>query len=102
GSASKERIHIFWQKRIRAGDTTTPWWFPSQTSGGSIREDRLVFPIPPGTHWSDAKPIILPGVTPASRPRLPEGKKKATGKMPVVQNPPRGLWFTAPKDASPK
>ncbi len=23
-------------------------------------EDRLVLPIPPGTHWSDAKPIVLP------------------------------------------
>jgi hypothetical protein len=23
------RIHIFWQRRIRAGDTATPWWFLS-------------------------------------------------------------------------
>jgi hypothetical protein len=37
------------------------WRFPSQTSGGSIREDRLVLPIPPGTTWRDAKPLILPG-----------------------------------------
>ncbi len=55
------RVHIFWQKRIRKDDTTTAWWFPSQTSGGSIRADRIVLPIPPGTHWSDAKPLILPG-----------------------------------------
>ncbi len=61
GSREKGRVHIFWQRRIRAGDTTTPYWFPSQTTAGSIREDRLVFPIPPRTHWSDAKPIILPG-----------------------------------------
>jgi hypothetical protein len=54
------RVHIFWQKRIREGDTTTPWWFPCKTDAGAIREDRLVFPMPPGTHWSDAKPIILP------------------------------------------
>src|SRR5688500_91815 len=60
GSEAKRRVHIFWSKRIRAGDTTTPWWFPSQTSGGAMMEDRLVFPIPPGTHWSDAKPIVLP------------------------------------------
>ncbi len=66
GSEKKARVHIFWQKRIRAGDTTTPWWFPSQTAGGSIREDRIVLPIPPGTHWSDAKPLLLPaGVLPA-------------------------------------
>jgi len=61
GSAKKSRTHIFWQKRIRSGDTTTPWWFPSKTAGGSIREDRIVLPIPPGKHWSDAKPMILPG-----------------------------------------
>jgi hypothetical protein len=61
GPKGQPRVHIFWQKRIRRGDTETPWWFPAQTSGGSIREDRLVLPIPPGTHWSDAKPLILPG-----------------------------------------
>ncbi len=55
------RVHIFWQRRIRPDDTSTPWWFPSQTTSGSIREDRLVLPIPPGTHWSDAKPVVLPG-----------------------------------------
>ncbi|MEM9415838.1 MAG: hypothetical protein AAGA29_10225 [Planctomycetota bacterium] len=56
------RIHIFWQKRIRQGDHETPWWFPSQTGSGAMREDRIVLPIPPGTHWSDAKPAVLPGV----------------------------------------
>jgi hypothetical protein len=55
------RMHIFWQKRIREGDETTPWWFPSETSGGAIKENRIVLPIPPGTHWSDAKPLVLPG-----------------------------------------
>ena len=45
---------------VSGGDVTTPWWYPSQTSGGSIREDRLVLPIPPGTSWSDVKPIVLP------------------------------------------
>jgi len=55
------RVHIFWQKRIRQGDTTTPWWFPSKTSGGSIREDRIVLPIPPGVKWSDVMPVVLPG-----------------------------------------
>ena len=77
GSEKKARVHIFWQKRIRQGDTMTPWWFPSQTSGGSMRSDRIVLPIPPGTHWSDAKPMILPGMTmsdegePAGLPALP-------------------------------
>jgi len=63
GSEKKSRVHIFWQKRIRSGDVTTPWWFPSKTSGGSIREDRIVLPILPGTHWRDAKALILPSDT---------------------------------------
>jgi hypothetical protein len=64
------RMHIFWQKRIRprkwdaeAGvwvEDDFPYWFPSQTGAGAIGEDRLVLPIPPGSHWSDAKPIVLP------------------------------------------
>lgn len=72
------RMHIYWQKRIRPrkwvpqhGDPTRgvwveddiPYWFPSLTGGGAIGEDRIVLPIPPGTHWSDAKPIVLPNGT---------------------------------------
>ena len=57
------RMHIFWQKRIRSGDESTPWWFPSETSGGAIKANRVVLPIPPGTHWSEAKPIVLPGLS---------------------------------------
>lgn len=56
------RIHIFWQRRIREGDDETPYWFPSQTMGGAVREGRIVLPIPPDTHWRDAKPAVLPGL----------------------------------------
>ena len=59
---TQPRTHIFWQKRVRAGDDEIPWWFPSQTGNGAIGEDRIVLPIPAGTHWSDAKPAVLPGV----------------------------------------
>jgi len=85
GSAQKSRIHIFWQKRIRSGDTTTPYWFPSQTSSGAIREDRLVLPIPPGTHWSDAKPLVLPGVNDGA-PQL-EAPKEKRPRTPKVKAP---------------
>src|SRR5262249_41546540 len=35
GSKKEPRIHIFWQRRIREGDTETPYWFPAETSGGT-------------------------------------------------------------------
>src|SRR3954454_18320256 len=62
GSRGKGRVHIFWQRRTRAGDTATPWWFPAKTDAGAMREDRLVLPIPPGRHWSDELPAMLPEV----------------------------------------
>jgi hypothetical protein len=59
-SGKRTRTHIFWQRRIREGDTTTPYWFPAKTDGGSLREGRLVLPIPPGVHWKDEMPVLLP------------------------------------------
>jgi hypothetical protein len=74
--AGGKRTHIFWQRRIREGDTTTPYWFPAKTDGGMMREDRLVLPIPPGVHWKDPMPILLPEVHKA----LPE--KHGSGETP--------------------
>jgi hypothetical protein len=113
GSAKRSRVHIFWQRRIREGDDETPWWFPSQTGGGSIREDRLVLPIPPGTHWSDAKPIILPGaergvsILPALEQKKKHGRyAHATRKAPAIPTNTihaGGLRFTVPvPDDAPK
>ena len=67
GEGRGGRIHIFWQRRVRAGDTQTPYWFPSETHNGALREARIVLPMPPGTHWSDAKPAIFPGVVAVAR-----------------------------------
>jgi hypothetical protein len=104
GSAVKSRVHIFWQKRIRQGDETTPWWFPSQTGGGSIREDRLVLPIPPGKHWSDEMPRILPKEQlPVPSGQFPEKKRVskrllATGNSQLATRPALGrLCFAPPK-----
>jgi hypothetical protein len=103
GSRGKQRVHIFWQRRIRAGDTTTPYWFPAQTSAGSIREDRLVLPIPPGTHWRDVMPLILP-----SSSEMPELEGPRSGR---IQNPKSKiqnraglgrLCFNQPKPAKEK
>ena len=41
----------------------TPWWYPSITGSGAIREDRLVLPIPEGQHWSETRPTVLPGIS---------------------------------------
>ena len=90
GSRGKQRIHIFWQRRIQECDDSTPYWFPSQTQAGAVREDRLVFPIPPGTHWRDAKPVVLPGFEreltvedrkwlPPARPNAGTRKGRASG-----------------------
>jgi len=73
GSEQNERIHIFWQKRIREEDTDTRWWYPSVTHGGVVKEGRLVLPIPPGVHWKDPKPMVLPQVPGVSMFRQLEG-----------------------------
>lgn len=112
------RIHIFWQRRIREGDTETPYWFPSETTGGAVRENRLVLPIPPGTHWRDAKPAVLPGWLPGGLPGMerigqkaleaddakPAKRKRSRRKKePKVTPPPAaasgGLWFAGSKSA---
>jgi hypothetical protein len=93
GSREKGRVHIFWQRRIREGDTTTPYWFPSQTTSGSIREDRLVFPIPPGKRWSDEMPRILPAdeaeKSEGSSPKQIADTRPQPGRKPVPQEPTR-------------
>jgi GNAT superfamily N-acetyltransferase len=92
-AAGGARVHIFWQRRIREGDTTTPWWFPSLTGGGSIREDRLVLPIPPGVRWDDVMPVVLPGEQThnlqitnhkeAPRSKVKASKEQAPGKLRI-------------------
>jgi hypothetical protein len=105
GSAGKGRTHIFWQRRIRAGDTATPYWFPSKTDGGSMREDRLVLPIPPGTHWKDPMPVLLPQAQqnlalPPTRSKAPRPQGPTAPPRPL--RAPSRLWFASSKPAVPK
>ena len=111
------RIHIFWQRRIREGDLETPYWFPKETRGGPINEARLVLPIPPGTHWSDAKPSVLPGAMlpgmdqalkalPAAgvqkKPRCEGRNAKKPKAAPVAVRPARrGVWVAPPTPPAP-
>jgi hypothetical protein len=91
GSEKKRRVHIFWQKRIREGDTETPWWFPAATNAGSMNADRIVLPIPPGTHWSDAKPIVLPGTALREELKQLDGPKPRQPKAKPVAPKPRDI-----------
>jgi hypothetical protein len=102
GSRDKQRTHIFWQRRIREGDTSTPYWFPAQTGSGSIREDRLVLPIPPGTHWRDVMPVLLPtaGVLPGVTAESARDEvKMLPGGEPVRPRPEQPKFSAAQKAA---
>lgn len=119
GKGGEPRVHIFWQKRIVAGDESTPWWYPSKTGGGALCEDRLVLPIPAGMHWSEAKPIVLPGMAESreemkqiegeakrelSKVKRAEAKREAkeAERKKVVPPPPSQngtLWFAPPPGA---
>jgi hypothetical protein len=111
GPGGRPRVHIFWQRRIREGDTSTPWWFPSKTDQGAIREDRLVFPIPPGTHWKDVQAIPLPAgeqdhkpLQLVSRPTV-RGKKARKQVSPVAaptEIAGGGLRFATVAPTTPK
>jgi hypothetical protein len=96
GARARRRVHIFWQRRINDGDTVTPYWYPSMTNQGAIREDRLVFPIPPGTHWTEVQAISIPRT---EKPALdaPRERKPRTPKVVQVKGPPttkmHGLRF---------
>jgi len=88
---------------VRDNDDCTPYWFPSQTSAGAVNEDRIVLPIPPGTHWRDAKPVVLPGVkvepeTPLTlpggalvRPRPEQPKLSVTQKAAIKRSQSKHL-----------
>ena len=84
-------MHIFWQKRIVEGDAETRWWYPFQTNSGAIRQDRIVFPIPPGTHWSEVTAVAVPcehqPALEAPKAKAPRGAKakpvRAEARPPV-------------------
>jgi ribosomal protein S18 acetylase RimI-like enzyme len=109
GSTGKRRVHIFWQRRINDGDVTTPYWYPSMTNQGAIREDRLVFPIPPGTHWTQVQAVAVPA---SERPAIegPKPKIRRKPKGPAQKGPLTTASFslrfgpapTPPPEAKPK
>lgn len=101
GSEKKNRTHIFWQKRIRAGDTTTPWWFPSETRGGLMDAARIALPIPPGTHWSDELPRLVPTARLTSEVTEEQPARERKPKAATPTRPRGGLYFGPPPAAEP-
>jgi hypothetical protein len=107
GKKGTARVHIFWQKRIRFGDDSTPWWYPSKTNSGSLRADRIVLPITPGMHWGEVQPLALPDTTTTTQePQAlpgPSVKVKPVSIKPPVESP-RKLYFkcAAPPKAQSK
>ncbi|MEM1444650.1 MAG: hypothetical protein AAGF84_01215 [Planctomycetota bacterium] len=97
-------VHIFWQKKVRAcdqnacgvGDTSGGWWYPYETRGGAMMAGRVCLPIPPGVHWSEVMPAVLPGSEERERElklledAAQQAKKAARprkGSRPVKQAP---------------
>jgi hypothetical protein len=70
-----------------------------------MNEARLVLPIPPGTHWKDAKPIVLPGAQapedakalPAPRVRTPKPKVPVIDRDAILSG---GLRFGVTKESA--
>ena len=55
------------------------------TNQGAIREDRLVFPIPPGTHWKEVEAVALPTSQAPALPahaRAPRAERKPKPQQP--------------------
>ncbi|HEV7302099.1 MAG TPA: hypothetical protein VGN72_22370 [Tepidisphaeraceae bacterium] len=68
--------------------------------GGVLREDRLVFPVPPAVHWRDVLPVVLQDengqvASAAQLAARPERRAKAPKPKPVLRAPlmKGGLWF---------
>ena len=59
-----------------------------------MRGERIILPIPPGTHWSDAKPIVLPrggvpgtpGPSPVQIEDKSHGRAERATKTAVVKS----------------
>jgi ribosomal protein S18 acetylase RimI-like enzyme len=96
GSTKKKRVHIFWQKRIREGDVTTPWWFPSETRGGLMDAARIALPIMPGVKWSDELPVLELPALPVMEEIEEEEEEEEVAPPPPRRNP-GGFYFGPPE-----
>ena len=85
GKGRGPRVHLFWQKRVRAGDGSTPWWYPCKTDGGQLRADRVAFPVPPGTHWRHVEPVALAEQEVATEPPAPPTAEEAEADAPAAR-----------------
>ena len=97
GSEKRDRLHIFWQRRVRVDDVETPWWFPSETTGGMMDASRIALPIPPGMHWTDELPRLIPtAATPddADAEAAVPPKRATSRKQAKRETPPPPTMIT--------
>ena len=82
GSRKKERVHIYWQRRVWADDQATHLWFPDRTWGGAMRENRTVIPIAGGDTWTSEKDLALSLPAEGLPPMIPgsRGSRKLTAR----------------------
>jgi hypothetical protein len=105
GSREEGRVHIFWQKRIRAGDETTPYWFPAQTSQRSDSGGSAGAADSAGDALArcDADCVAGSGVdtTTGVSPAICLGRRKTRWRDAVLQKPTKMRKQFAPPSAKP-
>lgn len=55
GSRQKGRLHILWERTTRPEDDPLFPAVPDETSGGMMREKRIITPLKPGQNWRDVR-----------------------------------------------
>ena len=104
GSREKGRVHIFWQRRIRAGDATTPYWFPSPNDRRLDPRGPAGVPDPAGRALGgcDAEVSCTECGGDAAVPRVfrTEGAS-ARSRCPYDRNPRRRRWADCSSPAPP-
>jgi len=58
---------------------------------GAIRQDRLVFPIPPGTHWRDIRPADVHALANAAGDAPPRALPGAEAQRKTVRRAPKAV-----------
>jgi len=106
GSRNKQRPHIWWCRRVRQNDDF-PLWMPHRTTGGAISEERLIVPILPSQHWSDALPVLIPSakgetVLPSGLPPVTQEAEDRVQAAAGRKKPQPQIGYAGPATGQPE